>query len=136
YQKPESSLNTGPDPIDFSIPQRLATKPCTGDELTPWQIINVRRAGGTLQDSTLESTTIDNPEDSILLVADSINRCERFEVYIDGLLVGETSGEGPRDNYLCGAVEKCMKEGADFAYFTLPRGKFFYFFLQVVFFYS
>ncbi|EMD69168.1 hypothetical protein COCSADRAFT_31928 [Bipolaris sorokiniana ND90Pr] len=123
YQKPESSLNTGSDPLDFSSPQRLATKPCTGEVLMPWQHINVRRTAGTVQDSAIGSIPIDNPEDSILLVADGSNRCERFEVYIDGVLVGETSGEGPRDNYKCDAVEKCMKEGADFAYFTLPRGK-------------
>lgn len=61
-------------------------------------------------------------------MADGAHRCERFEVYVDGVLMGETSGEGPRDNYKCDAVEKCMKEGADFAYFTLPRGESFFLF--------
>ena len=91
-------------PLDFTTPHRLESKPCTTEILQPW-------------------ARVEDAEDTILLVSDSANRCERFEVYVDDKLIGETSGEGLRDNRVCGSADECMKNGADHAYFTLPKGK-------------
>lgn len=110
-------------PLDFTTPHRLESKPCTTEILQPWARVEVRRQPNTLAVSTIGTQAVEHAEDTILLVSDSANRCERFEVYVDDKLIGETSGEGLRDNRVCESADECMKNGADHAYFTLPKGK-------------
>jgi hypothetical protein len=110
-------------PLDFTTPHRLESKPCTTEILQPWARVEVKRQPNTLAVSTIGTQAVEHAEGTILLVSDSANRCERFKVYIDDKLIGETSGEGLRDNRVCGSADECMKNGADHAYFTLPKGK-------------
>jgi hypothetical protein len=68
-------------------------------------------------------TTIDTPEDSIMLVADDWNRCEHFEVFVNDRKLGETWEKATLDNYLCGDADSAIKEcGSARGYFYLPKG--------------
>jgi len=99
-------------------------KPCTTEIIHPWINISMPRTANTLEPSTISSNIIDNPEDSILLVADSRQRCQNFVVYIDDVRVGVTSGEGALDGTWCGTGEECIeKHGGSHAYFKLLKGK-------------
>ncbi|KAF7672624.1 hypothetical protein GT037_009125 [Alternaria burnsii] len=50
------------------------------------------------------------PEDSVFVVADSLGRCQHFEVFVDGEKVGVTNGDGPLDASPCGDPETCIEE--------------------------
>lgn len=77
----------------------------------------------TLESTDVVSNVVDIPEDSIFLVADSNQRCQHFEVYIDDELVGETTGEGPLDDSDCGTGENCMENhGGSHGFFKLSKG--------------
>lgn len=117
---------TGSIPITPSLGdgEKMEGKPCTTDIIHPWIELSLPRNANTLEPSTISSNTIDNPEDSILLVADSRQRCQNFVVYIDDVRVGVTSGEGALDGTWCGTGEECIENhGGSHAYFKLLQGK-------------
>lgn len=99
-------------------------KPCLGKILREWEEISMPRKPHTLEPSDISSTFFDNPEDSILLVADSSQRCQHFVVYVDDKRVGVTNGEGALDASPCGGPEVCMNEnGGSHGEFKLLKGK-------------
>jgi len=99
-------------------------KPCTTKILREWEEIAMPRKPNTFEPSDISSTFFENPEDSILLVADSSQRCQHFVVYVDDRRVGVTDGEGALDASRCGPPEVCMNEnGGSHGYFKLAKGK-------------
>ena len=66
---------------------------------------------------------VEVPEKSVFVVADSADRCQHFEVFVDGEKVGVTNGDGPLDRSRCGGPEECINEnGGSKGYFTLQKG--------------
>ena len=110
--------------VDFGEIRQIVGKPCAAEIIQPWKKIELRHVTHSLEPSELNSTTVNHTEDSIVLVADSGKRCQHFEVYIDGKLIGETTGDGPLDYTKCGDGVECMeKYGGSHGHFHLPKGK-------------
>jgi len=118
---------TRPDPPTIVIPepasQQLAEKPCLSDVFVPWTNIDLPHAAGTYEPSEMYDKDVEVPEESIFVVADSAQRCQHFEVFVDGEKVGVTNGDGALDASSCGHAEKCITEnGGSKGYFTLQKG--------------
>ena len=103
---------------------QIVGTPCTEEIIQTWTKLVLPHKKYTLEPTEIVSGVVDIPEDSVFLVADSQQRCQHFEVYIDGQLAGETFGDGPLDNSWCGEVgEECMeKHGGSHGYFKLSKG--------------
>ncbi|KAG9188902.1 hypothetical protein G6011_07607 [Alternaria panax] len=82
--------------------EKMDHKPCTKEIIQPWIQISMPHRVGSFEPSEVSSNIIDNPMDSILLVADARQRCQNFVVFIDDVRVGVTSGTGPLDGAWCG----------------------------------
>ena len=118
---------TRPDPPTVLIPkpvsQQLVDKPCLSDVFVPWTKIDLPHAKGTYEPSEMYDEHVEVPEESIFVVADSADRCQHFEVFVDGEKVGVTNGDGPLDASRCGGPEECITEnGGSKGYFTLQKG--------------
>jgi hypothetical protein len=118
-----SNCKGNESPLNFTTPHQIESKICTTAILQPWVHMDMNRPANTLNPSNIATRAVNNAEDSILVVSDSVNRCEQFEVYVDGILIGETSGKGLLDGKVCGGPDECMKNGGHHGYFTLPKGK-------------
>ncbi|RYN19707.1 hypothetical protein AA0119_g8403 [Alternaria tenuissima] len=103
---------------------QIVGTPCTEEIIQPWTKLVLPHKKYTLEPTEIVSGLVDIAEDSVFLVADSQQRCQHFEVYIDDQLAGETFGDGPLDNSWCGEVgEECMeKHGGSHGYFKLSKG--------------
>lgn len=111
-------------PVDFGDIHQIVGKPCTAEIIQPWTRINLPHEAHSLEPSEVHSVSVNHPEASIVLVADSNSRCQHFEVYIDGKIIGETTGDGPLDGTKCGDGVECMeKHGGSHGHFHLPKGK-------------
>jgi len=118
---------TRPDPPTALVPepvsQQLTEKPCLSDVFVPWTKIKLPHAVGTYEPSEMYSEHVEVPEESVFVVADSADRCQHFEVFVDGEKVGVTNGDGPLDGSRCGGPEECINEnGGSKGYFTLQKG--------------
>jgi hypothetical protein len=88
-----------------------------------WKDIKLPHYPNSYEPSEMYDEVVDVPEDSVFVVADSAQRCQHFEVYVDGEKVGVTNGDGPLDASDCGKAETCIEEnGGSHGYFTLQKG--------------
>jgi len=93
------------------------------DIFVPWTDIKLPHHRNSYEPSEMYEKVIDVPEDSVFVVADSAQRCQHFEVYVDSEKVGVTNGDGPLDASDCGDAETCIdKNGGSHGYFTLLKG--------------
>ncbi|RYO57894.1 hypothetical protein AA0116_g7325 [Alternaria tenuissima] len=105
------------------VAQQLPGKPCMADVFVPWKNIDLPHTPNTYEPSEMYDEVVHVPEDSVFVVADSAQRCQHFEVYVDGEKVGVTNGDGPLDASACGDAETCIeKNGGSHGYFTLQKG--------------
>lgn len=119
--RPDFSGSILPPPVNGN---QIDGKPCTAEIIIPWTQVTLPHKYCTLEPSTIGSQEVDIPDDSVFLVADSEQRCQHYEVYINGQHVGETSGTGELDGFRCGSGEECMeKHGGSYAYFKILKGK-------------
>jgi hypothetical protein len=89
----------------------------------PWKDIDLPHTKDSYEPSNMYDEMVHVPEDSVFVVADSLGRCQHFEVFVDGEKVGVTNGDGPLDNWPCGDPETCIeKNGGSHGYFTLQKG--------------
>ncbi|KAH6865990.1 hypothetical protein BKA58DRAFT_462055 [Alternaria rosae] len=117
---------TRPDPpllVPEPVSQQLVDKPCLGNIFVPWTQIDLPHTPGTYEPSDMYDKDVEVPEESVFVVADSAQRCQHFEVFVDGEKVGVTNGDGPLDGMNCGNAEKCINEnGGSRGYFTIQKG--------------
>ncbi|KAB2100294.1 hypothetical protein AG0111_0g11256 [Alternaria gaisen] len=117
--RPGSLIDVTPPPVS----QQLPGEPCMADVIVPWTDIELPHEPNSYEPSNMYEDVVDVPEDSVFLVADSAQRCQHFEVYVDGEKVGVTNGDGPLDKSACGDAETCIKKnGGSHGYFTLLKG--------------
>jgi len=119
---------TRPDPPTALVPepvsQQLVDKPCLGVIYVPWTQIDLPHTKGSYEPSNTYYKDVEVPEESVFVVADSAERCQHFEVFVDGKRVGVTNGDEPLDRSPCGNAEKCITEnGGSKGYFTLQKGE-------------
>ncbi|OAG19967.1 hypothetical protein CC77DRAFT_147552 [Alternaria alternata] len=112
--------------VDVTLPpvsQQLPGKPCMAEVFVPWKDIDLPHTKDSYEPSNMYDEMVHVPEDSVFVVADSLGRCQHFEVFVDGEKVGVTNGDGPLDNWPCGDPETCIeKNGGSHGYFTLQKG--------------
>ncbi|KAJ5061055.1 hypothetical protein J3E74DRAFT_405923 [Bipolaris maydis] len=113
-----------PVPPPVEPPHQLVDKPCTTEIIQPWREIQLPHVKNSYEPSQMFEHEVEVAEGSVFVVADSAGRCQHFEVFVDGVSIGETDGPGELDNFRCGTPEECMeKHGGSKGYFTLPGGK-------------
>ncbi|KAJ6198187.1 hypothetical protein J3E72DRAFT_268456 [Bipolaris maydis] len=110
-----------PVPPPVEPPHQLVDKPCTTEIIQPWREIQLPHVKNSYEPSQMFEHEVEVAEGSVFVVADSAGRCQHFEVFVDGVSIGETDGPGELDNFRCGTPEECMeKHGGSKGYFTLP----------------
>ena len=118
-KRPGSIVDVTPPPVA----QQLPGKPCMADVFVSWKDIDLPHEPNSYEPSNMYDEVVYVPEDSVFVVADSAQRCQHFEVYVDGKKVGVTNGDGPLDASDCGKAETCIeKNGGSHGYFTLQKG--------------
>ncbi|RYN65525.1 hypothetical protein AA0117_g12098 [Alternaria alternata] len=117
--RPGPVIDVTPPPVS----QQLPGKPCMAEVFVPWKDIDLPHTKNSYEPSNMYDEMVHVPEDSVFVVADSLGRCQHFEVFVDGEKVGVTNGDGPLDASPCGDPETCIeKNGGSHGYFTLQKG--------------